>query len=131
MKTLVLSLALVFAIAAGASAQCPPAPASPVANAHNLCFLASPNHAQIDGYKVLIKKASDGTQVAKVDVGKPAPDAAGAVHVNNFSGFTGLAADGTIYVVTPIAYIGTLEAPDGNSNSFFALAPPGTPVVTP
>jgi hypothetical protein len=131
MKTFTLSIALVLLMAAGAYAQCPTQGAGPIVNPKNACFTPSGDHAAVDGYKLQINKA-DGTQVSKTDIGKPAL-ASGVITVTNFAGFTSIPANTCTFAapctLKTIAYIGTAEAPDGNSVGFFNLAAPGTAVV--
>lgn len=131
MKTFVLSLVMMLALAASAAAQCPTQAAGPIVNPKNVCLSPSTDHALVDGYKLQINKA-DGTQVSKTDIGKPAL-ASGVITVTNFAGFSSIPAN-TCTAAAPctlktIAYIGTAEAPDGNSVGFFNLAAPGTAVV--
>lgn len=133
MKTLVLSCVFVLALAAGAFAQCPSQPAGPVVNPKDVCFAPSSDHAVVDGYKLQINKA-DGSQVSKTDIGKPALSA-GVIAVSAFAGFAAIPANACTAAapctLKTIAYIGTAEAPDGNSVGFFNLAAPGTAVVLP
>src|SRR5690242_6961180 len=95
MRTMLLSLMMGLALAGSAAAQCPTQPAGPVFNPKDLCFVKSPDHAatvgganKVDGYKAIIKKVSDGSTVSTTDLGKPTPDAAGAIKLPNWTVFT-------------------------------------------
>lgn len=127
-------------LVAAAAAQCPTQPAGPVVGPKNICFAASANNNVLEagipvvtGYKAIVKKVSDGSTVSTTDLGKPTPDGAGFIHVNNFTGFGSLT-PGLEAVVQTVAYGPGGESPDGDSVSFLKLslpAVPGTATVTP
>jgi hypothetical protein len=97
MRVKLFLFALMFSAAftSVARAQCPTQPAGPVFNPKDLCFVKSPDHSvtvgganKVDGYKAIIKKVSDGSTVSTTDLGKPTPDAAGAIKLSNWTVFT-------------------------------------------
>jgi hypothetical protein len=138
-RTLLAVVVIAFTLPAIAAAQCPVQPAGPVLNPKDVCFTPSPDHdaveggqPKVQGYKLLVKKASDNTIVSTTDIGKPAL-VSGVIKLANWAGFTSLTA-GIDYVLTTVAYGRGLETPDGNSVTFLKPSPPaapGTAVVTP
>src|SRR6266705_301908 len=127
-----LTLAL-LALPSFARAQCPTQPAAPVLNPKSVCFPISPDHNvteagqnKVDGYKLLIKKVSDGSTLATVDIGKPTP-VNGTITLGSpavpWTPFTTLPL-GVDYTTTTVAYGRGLETPDGASVSFLKPSPP-------
>lgn len=139
LKVALLTLAS-LALPILAFCQCPTQPAGPVVGPKNVCFAVSANNATVEagqpvvaGYKLVIRKVSDNTVFSTTDIGKPTPDGAGFIHVNNFAGFGGLT-PGLEAVVQTVAYGPGGETPDSNSVSFLnpsLPSVPGTAVVTP
>jgi len=140
MRMMFFALLLVAGMAGAAQAQCPTQPAGPVFNPKDLCFVKSPDHSatvgganKVDGYKAIIKKTSDGSIVSTTDLGKPTPDAAGAIKLPNWTVFTTLPTE-TDLTVTISTYGMGLETLSPASVDFIRpLAPAATaaPVVTP
>ena len=140
LKTIMLALMLTATAYGTAAAQCPTQPAGPVYNPKDLCFQRSPDHAatvgganKVDGYKAIIKKVSDGSTVSTTDLGKPTPDAAGAIKLPNWSVFGGLPTE-TDLTVTISTYGRGLSTDSPASVDFIKPLPPAATaaaVVTP
>ena len=140
LKTIMLALMLSAAAAGTAAAQCPTQPVGPVFNPKDLCFNKSPDHSaqiggvnKVDGYKAIIKKVSDGSTVSTTDLGKPTPDAAGAIKLPNWSVFTTIPTE-TDLTVTISTYGRGLTTDSPASVDFIKPLPPAATaaaVVTP
>ena len=97
--------------------------AQPLGDPNFLEFTASPDHAALERYDVLLYVVGTGAPISVVSIGKPTPDGAGTIRLALNTIFWPLPAAGTIYEVRVAAVAAASSSASAPSNSFTFLLP--------